>query len=72
MPTTSEVDTVSDDSLVAVEEPEEPELEEDEDGAPGDEPIDWRSPAAADDEDTAIEDEITVEDDEPIAAASEG
>ena len=72
VPTTSEVDTVSDDSLVAVEEPEEPELEEDEDGASGDEPIDWRSPAAADDEGIAIEDEITVEDDEPIAAASEG
>jgi hypothetical protein len=78
MPTTAEVDTVPDDSMAVVEvvgDGDEGQSEEEE-------PIDWQSPAAVDDDevddvdvgdDDTAEDDITVEDDEAsIAAASEG
>lgn len=79
VPTTAEVDTVKDDSLVAVEEVEEEDATEAGEG----EPIEWQPPGEAseeeepedsadDDDDIAVEDEITVEDDAPIGAASEG
>jgi hypothetical protein len=87
MPTTAEIDTVADDSAAVLEEESTDEDEEDEEAPAAEEPLDWTSPVAVDDdieepeatEEDVVDDDITVEedaipvgDDEELATASEG
>ena len=87
MPSTTEIDTVPDDSVAALDEDSTDEDEEDEEAPAAEEPLDWTSPVAVDDdfediedaEEDSVEDDVTVEDDaivvgddEELAAASEG
>ncbi len=74
MPTTAEIDTVADDSAAVLEEESTDEDEEDEEAPAAEEPLDWTSPVAVDDdiddieepeatEEDVVDDDITVEED---------
>jgi hypothetical protein len=74
IPTTAEIDTVADDSAAVLEEESTDEDEEDEEAPAAEEPLDWTSPVAVDDdiddieepeatEEDVVDDDITVEED---------
>ncbi len=77
MPTTAEIDTVPDDSVAVLDEESTDEDEEDEEAPAAEEPLDWTSPVAVDEdiediedieepeatEEDVVDDDITVEED---------